>query len=106
VPTHLLQQYRKIGNEPKDTAVPHRHSDILVTMNVYTHIRFDDAKEKLKRIEDFRKTQTEIEKRMRNQCSRKWITLRIGWGIICCEKNNLMIRLHRNFMYRIKRKEK
>ena len=28
------------------------------------------------------------------------------WGIICCEKNNLMIRLHRNFMYRIKGKEK
>ena len=73
MPTHLLQQYRKIGNEPKDTAVPHRHSDILVTMNVYTHIRFDDAKEKLKRIEDFRKTQTEIEKRMRNQCSSRFI---------------------------------
>jgi len=86
VPTHLLQQYRKIGNEPKDTTVLHRHSDILVTMNVYTHIRFDDAEEELKRIEDFRKTQTEIEKRMRNQCFRKWITLRIAGALFVVKK--------------------
>ncbi len=38
------------------------HSDISVTMNVYTHIGFDDAEEELKRMEDFRKAQTEIEK--------------------------------------------
>ena len=63
MPTHLLQQYRKIGNEPKDTTVPHRHSDILVTMNVYTHISFDDAEEELKRMEEFRKAQAEIEKK-------------------------------------------
>ena len=31
------------------------HSDISVTMNVYVHIRFDDAEEELKRMEEFGK---------------------------------------------------
>ena len=39
------------------------HSDISVTMNVYTHIGFDDAEEELKRMEEFRKAQAEIEKK-------------------------------------------
>lgn len=39
------------------------HSDISFTMNVYTHIGFDDAEEELKRMEEFRKAQTEIEKK-------------------------------------------
>ena len=39
------------------------HSDISVTMNVYTHISFDDAEEELKRMEEFRKGQAEIEKK-------------------------------------------
>lgn len=39
------------------------HSDISVTMNVYTHIGFDDAKEELKRMEEFRKAQVEVEKK-------------------------------------------
>ena len=38
-------------------------SDISVTMNVYTHIGFDDAEEELKRMEEFRKAQAEIEKK-------------------------------------------
>lgn len=71
MPTHLLQQYRKIGNEPKDTTVPHRHSDILVTMNVYTHIRFDDAEEELKRIEEFRKARAEVEQKKEKPMSQK-----------------------------------
>ena len=71
MPTHLLQQYRKIGNEPKDTTVPHRHSDILVTMNVYTHIRFDDAEEELKRMEDFGKAQAEVEQKKEKLMSQK-----------------------------------
>ena len=29
--------------------------DIAVTMNVYTHIGFDDAEEELKRMEEYRK---------------------------------------------------
>ena len=39
------------------------HSDISVTMNVYTHISFDDAEEELKWMEEFRKAQAEIEKK-------------------------------------------
>lgn len=31
------------------------------TMNVYTHIGFDDAEEELKRMEEFRKAQAEVE---------------------------------------------
>lgn len=37
------------------------HSDISVTMNVYTHVNFDDAEEELKRMESFRLAQKEID---------------------------------------------
>ena len=47
------------------------HSDISVTMNMYTNIRFDDAKEELKRMENFRKAQTEIEKKNEKPMSQK-----------------------------------
>ena len=33
------------------------------TMNVYTHIRFDDAEEELKRMKEFRKAQAEVEQK-------------------------------------------
>lgn len=39
------------------------HSNISVTMNVYTHINFDDAEEELRRMEEFRKAQVEVEKK-------------------------------------------
>ena len=39
------------------------HSNIGVTMNVYTHVNFDDAEEELRRMEEFRKAQVEIEKK-------------------------------------------
>ena len=39
------------------------HSDISVIMNVYTHIGFDDAEEELKRMEEFKKAQAEVEKK-------------------------------------------
>ena len=32
-------------------------------MNVYTHIGFDDAEEELKRMEEFRKAQAEVEQK-------------------------------------------
>ena len=38
------------------------HSDISVTMNTYTRIKFDDAAEELRRLEDFRKAQSEVER--------------------------------------------
>ena len=63
MPTHLLLKYGKIGNEAKDVTVPHGHSDISVTMNMYTHIGFDDAEEELKRMEEFRKAQAEAEQK-------------------------------------------
>ena len=47
------------------------HSDISVTMNVYTHIGFNDAEEELKRMEDFRKAQTELEKKNEKPLSPK-----------------------------------
>ena len=37
------------------------HSDISVTMNVYTHVNFDDAEEEFKRMESFRLAQKEID---------------------------------------------
>ena len=36
---------------------------VSVTMNVYTHIGFDDAEEELKRVEEFRKVQAEVEQK-------------------------------------------
>ena len=47
------------------------HSDISVTMNVYTHIGFDDAEKELKRMEDFRKAQAEIEQKKDKPMSQK-----------------------------------
>lgn len=65
MPTHLLFEYGKIGNESKDTAV------LSVTMNVYTHIGFDDAEEELKRMEEFRKAQAEVEQKKEKPMSQK-----------------------------------
>ena len=48
-----------------------RTLDISVTMNVYTHIGFDDAEEELKRMEEFRKAQAEIEKKNEKPMSQK-----------------------------------
>lgn len=61
----------KSGMNPKTLQYLMGHSDISVTMNVYTHIGFDDAEEKLKRIEDFRKAQTEIERKNDKLLSQK-----------------------------------
>ena len=44
---------------------------ISVTMNVYTHIGFDDAEEELKRMEEFRKAQAEVEQKKEKSMSQK-----------------------------------
>ena len=44
---------------------------VSVTMNVYTHIGFDDAEEELKRMEEFRKAQAEVEKKDEKPMSQK-----------------------------------
>lgn len=53
----------KSGMNPKTLQYLMGHSDISVTMNVYTHIGFDDAEEELRRMEEFRKAQDEVEKK-------------------------------------------
>ena len=42
-----------------------------VSLNVYTHIGFDDAEEELKRMEEFWKAQAEIEKKNEKPMSQK-----------------------------------
>ena len=61
----------KSGMNPKTLQYLMGHSDISVTMNVYTHIGFDDAEEELKLMEDFLKAQTEIEKKNEKPMSQK-----------------------------------
>ena len=61
----------KSGMNPKTLQYLMGHSDISVTMNVYTHIGFDDAEEELKRLEDFRKAQAEVEKKDEKPMSQK-----------------------------------
>ena len=39
------------------------HSDISVTMNVYTHIGFDKVEKERRQIGEFKKAQDEIEKK-------------------------------------------
>ena len=52
---------RKTGMNPKTLQYLMGYSDISVTMNVYTHVNFDDAEEELKRMESFRLAQKEID---------------------------------------------
>ena len=59
------------GMNPKTLQYLMRHSDISVTMNVYTHIGFDDAEEELKRMEEFRKAQAEVEQKKEKPMSQK-----------------------------------
>ena len=64
----------KSGMNPKTLQYLMGHSDISVTMNVYTHIGFDDAEEELKRMEEFRKAgrhRRRLSRRKRNRCHRK-----------------------------------
>ena len=61
----------KSGMNPKTLQYLMGHSDISVTMNVYTHIGFDDAKEELKRMEEFRKAQAEVEQKKEKSMSQK-----------------------------------
>ena len=51
----------KSGMNPKTLQYLMGHSDISVTMNVYTHIGFDDAEEELKRMEDLQNARKELE---------------------------------------------
>lgn len=59
------------GWNPKTLQYLMGHSDISVTMNVYTHIGFDDAEEELKQMEEFRKAQAEVEQKKEKPMSQK-----------------------------------
>ena len=50
VQTYFLFQHDEVRHEPQDTAIHHGHSDISVTLNVYTHVQFDDAQAELLRV--------------------------------------------------------
>ena len=81
----------KAGMNPKTLQYLMGHSDIRVTMNVYTHYSLDDAEEELKRLEEFRKAQAEVEKQKEKPMSQKMfkaikyrrlVTLRLDWGVL------------------------
>ncbi|MDO4650739.1 MAG: site-specific integrase [Eubacteriales bacterium] len=61
----------KAGMNPKTLQYLMGHSDISVTMNVYTHIGLEDAEEELRKLEEFRKAQAEIEKKNEKPVSQK-----------------------------------
>lgn len=61
----------KAGMNPKTLQYLMGHSDISVTMNVYTHIGFDDAEEELKRMEEFKKVQAELDKKNEKPMTQK-----------------------------------
>ena len=61
----------KSGMNPKTLQYLMGHSDISVTINVYTHIGFDDTEEELKRMEEFRKAQAEVEQKKEKPMSQK-----------------------------------
>ena len=61
----------KSGMNPKTLQYLMGHSDISVTMNVYTHIGFDDAEEESKRMEEIRKAQAEVEQKKEKPMSQK-----------------------------------
>ena len=48
---------------PKTLQYLMAHSDISVTMNVYTHIGFDKVEKERRQIGEFKKAQDEIEKK-------------------------------------------
>ena len=61
----------KSGMNPNTLQYLMGHSDISVPMNVYTHIGFDDVEEELKRMEEFRKAQAEVEQKKEKPMSQK-----------------------------------
>lgn len=69
--TYCSNQAKDRMNHPKTLQYLMVHSDISVTMNVYTHISFDDAEAELRKMEEARKAQAEIEKKNEKPMSHK-----------------------------------
>ncbi len=52
----------KAGMNPKTLEYLMGHSDISATMNVYTHLSFDDSKDEMVRLEELNAAKKEVEK--------------------------------------------
>lgn len=61
----------KAGMNPKTFQYLMGHSDIGVTMNTYTHLRLEDAKDEMIRMEEFQKARAEIEQKNEKTMSQK-----------------------------------
>ena len=79
---HMVGRYNDIYRVQMPNITPHvcRHTYCSnmaksgmnpKTMNVYTHIGFDDSEEELKRMEEFRKAQAEVEQKKEKPMSQK-----------------------------------
>ena len=53
----------KAGMNPKTLQYLMGHSDIGITLNVYTHLVLEDAAEELKRMEELESARREMERR-------------------------------------------
>ena len=51
----------KSGMNPKTLQYLMGHSDIGVTLNIYTHLGLEDAEDELKRLEDLQNVRKELE---------------------------------------------
>ena len=63
----------KSGMNPKTLQYLMGHSDIAVTLNVYTHIGLDDATEELRKLEEMENARRELEKGQEKPVSQKWL---------------------------------
>lgn len=64
--TYCSNQAR-VGMNPKTLQYLMGHSDIGITMNVYTHLGLDDAKEEMIRLEELETARKEVEKTSENK---------------------------------------
>ena len=71
MPIHVLFKYGKIGNESKDDAVSHGAFGYIGYNECVHTYRIRDAEEELKRMEEFRKAQAEVEQKKEKPMSQK-----------------------------------
>lgn len=69
--THIVVIWAKSGMNPKTLQYLMGHSDIAVTLNVYTHIGLDDATEELRKLEEMENARRELEKGQEKPVSQK-----------------------------------
>ena len=51
LPPYILYKYGKEGNICRNLEISHGHTNISVTLNVYTHLKLEDAEKEIKRLE-------------------------------------------------------